>query len=369
MDGVRNGVRNAVFLSRALLAAVLAAGSAAAQDEAPAAATVDRNLQPEQAAANAVTVPAGTLAVRLTVDNPRGLYSLGDALELSVSVNKPAYVTVLNIGVDGTTTVLFPYLDGTDNRIEPGAPQRISGGDTGVAIRFAAPAGTDLVKAFASTAKVPLLDPAELTRVSPQLGRARTTARNLVPEMQATIDAHSAGVEWALDTIVVTSVAGAVPAAVDAGQTVAVTEPFGLELATDKLVYAIGEPIVVTVTAARACQLTVYNIGTSGAVRRVYPNAVQPGHPVPAGVPVRIPGAGAVLASVGPAGVEGLLALCTTAAAATLGEAGALLEELFPRAGEWSGLDARNLSVIATPAEAGLGFGATARAAAALLVR
>ncbi|MCY3671265.1 MAG: DUF4384 domain-containing protein, partial [Alphaproteobacteria bacterium] len=268
-----------------------------------------------------------------------------------------------------TVTVLFPYLDGTDNRIEPGAPRRLSGGDTGVAIRFAAPAGTDLVKAFASTERVPLLDPAELTRVSPQLGRAQATARNLVPEWQSVIDAHSEGVEWALDTIMVTSVEGAVPAVVDAGQTVAVTEPFGLKLATDKLVYGIGEPIGVTVTAAQACQLTVYNIGTSGAVRRVYPNAVQPSHRVPAGVPVRIPGEGAVLASVGPAGVEGLLALCTTEVAATLGEAGVLLEELFPRAGEWPSLDARNLSVIATPAEAGLGFGATARAAAALLVR
>ena len=183
------------------------------------------------------------------------------------------------------------------------------------------------------------------------------------------IDAHAEGVEWALDTIRVTSVAGAVPAAADAGQTVAVAEPFGLELATDKLVYAVGEPIGLTVTAAQACQLTVYNVGTSGAVRRVYPNALQPAHLVPAGVPVRIPGEGAALASVGPAGVEGVLALCTTESAATLGEAGALLEELFPRVGAWPELDARNLSVIATPAESGLGFGSTARAAAALLVR
>ncbi|MCY3671264.1 MAG: hypothetical protein OXH14_09310, partial [Alphaproteobacteria bacterium] len=116
MDGVlnriiNNGMRCAVFLPRAqwpavlLAAAVLAAGPAVAQDEVPAeqeSVVLDRNLQPEQAAANTVAVPAGALAVRLTVDNPRGVYSLGDALELSVSVNKAAYVTVLNIGVDGT---------------------------------------------------------------------------------------------------------------------------------------------------------------------------------------------------------------------------------------------------------------------------
>ena len=191
--------------------------------------------------------------------------------------------------------------------------------------------------------------------------------------MQQAIDDSSAGVEWASDTITVTSVDGPVPVAEDAGQTVSVSEPFGLSVRTGKLVYAIGEPVHVWVTAARDCRLTVYNIGTSGAVRQIFPNAGRPEHPVAAGETVLIGGGAGgdmLLASVGPAGVESLLALCTSDAAATLGGAeAAFVEQLFPKVGEWTALDARDVSVIATPEDVALGHGATARAVAAILVR
>ena len=359
--------RRALWIVASALAVWLAWGPAeAAEGEA-----LDRNLKPEQEIANTVTVPQGELSVRLRVGNPQGIYSLGDTLDLSVETNKGAYVTVLNIGVDGTTTVLFPYLDGTDNLVGPDQPKRISGQGTGVLIRFEAPAGTDLVKAFASTEKVPLLDPAEITRVTPQVGRAHSSARNLVPEIQEVIDTTSAGMEWAIDTIKVTSVDGSVPVAVfeDAGQTVSVSEPFGLSLRTEKLVYGIGEPVQIAVTTARDCKLTLYNIGTSGAVRWIYPNAAQPEALIAAGTTVRIPADNTLLTSVGPAGVESLLALCTTDGVATLGDEGALIEQLFPKVGEWTALDARNLSVISTPQDTSLGLGVTARAVAAILVR
>ena len=363
-------LRTRTVLTALLLVAVAFLPVAPAVAETPA---VDRNLEPEQAVANTVTVPRGELSVRLGVGNPRGIYSLGDVLELSVETNREAYVTVLDIGVDGTTTILYPYVDGTDNLVRPGGPVWISGRDSGVVIRFRAPAGADLVKAFASTARIPLLDPAEITRVTARLGQARSTMRNLVPEMQQSIDANSDGIEWAIDTITVRSVDGPVPVAEDAGQTVSVSEPFGLSLRTSKLVYAIGEPVHAWVTVARDCKLTVYNIGTSGAVRQIFPNAGRPGHRVSAGETVRIPdraGGDVLLVSVGPAGVESLLALCTSEAAATLGgAAAAFIEQLFPKVGEWETLDTRDVSVIATPDDIVLGHGTTARAAAALLVR
>lgn len=339
--------------------------------ETPAASPLDRNLKPEQAVANTLTVPSGGLSVRIGIGNPRGVYSLGDKLELSVETNRAAYVTVFNIGADGTTTVLYPYLDGTDNLVRPGSPVWISGMDSGVDIRFHAPAGTDLVKAFASTAKIPLLDPAEITRAASRVGTARIRMRNLVPEIQETIDENAEGIEWAVDTVAVTSVAGPVPAAADAGQTVSVSEPFGLSIHTSKLVYGIGEPVQIAVTSARDCSLTVYNIGTSGAVRRIFPHLGRPGRLVSANETVNIPGEDGrfLLASVGPAGVESLLALCATEAAASLGAESELEGRLFPKVGDWTSLSARDLLVIATPGDRFLGHGETARAVAAILVR
>ncbi|MDE0111113.1 MAG: DUF4384 domain-containing protein [Albidovulum sp.] len=87
---------------------------------APEVSSIDRNLKPEQAAANAVAVPQGELSVRLGIGNPRGLYSLGDELELSVETSRDAHVAVLGIDTDGTATILYPYLDGTDNPVRRG---------------------------------------------------------------------------------------------------------------------------------------------------------------------------------------------------------------------------------------------------------
>ncbi|MCY3873277.1 MAG: DUF4384 domain-containing protein [Rhodobacteraceae bacterium] len=324
---------------------------------------LDWNLKPEQAVARTVTVPQGELSIRLGIGNPRGHYSLGNMLDLSVEKNRDAYVTVLNIGVDGTTTVLYPYLDGTDNLVRAVTAKWISGGDSGGVIRFRAPAGTDLEKAFAPTGRIPLLDPDEITRVTARLGLARSSMFNLVPEMRETIDSNTDVVEWAIDTITVTSVDGPVSVAEDAGQTVSVSEPFGLSIRTGKLACVIGEPVHVAVTPARACKLTVYNIGTSGAVR--------PEHPVAAGGTVHIPGGDGdlLMASVSPAGGESLVALCASEAATAPGGAeGALIEQLFPRVGEWETLDVHNLPVIATPDDMVPGHGETARAVAAIQV-
>lgn len=356
-------------LARSLLIGLLGLPLMATAVQSEGVATFDKTLMPDQAAANTLTVPQGELSVRLGIGNARGLYAVGDMLELSVETNTDAWVTVLNIGVDGTTTVLYPYLDGTDNLVLGGTPKWISGKDSGVVIRFHAPAGTDLVRAFASTRKIPLLDPAMIARVTPRIGQAKSKVRNLVPEMQQTIDGNTDGVDWAEDTLTVTSVDGPVPVAVDVGQTVSVNAPFGLSIRTGKLVYETGEPVKIEVTPARACNLTVYNIGTSGAVRQIFPNTGRPEHSVAAGETVRIPDENTFLASVGPAGAESIVALCTSDAAATLGVDAAFAEQLFPTVGDWTALNARDLSVISTPDDVLLGHGETARAVATILVR
>ncbi|MCY3873274.1 MAG: hypothetical protein OXF88_03155 [Rhodobacteraceae bacterium] len=101
-------------------------------------------------------------------------------------------------------------------------------------------------------------------------------------------------------------------------------------------------------------------------------DTVRPEHPVAAGETVHIPGGDGdlLMASAGLAGGESLLALCTSEAAAVPGGAeGAFFEQLFPMVGERQTLDAYNLSVIDTPDDMVPGYGETAQAVAAILVR
>ncbi|MCT4655147.1 MAG: DUF4384 domain-containing protein [Cohaesibacter sp.] len=356
------------FIKSLLAGLLIASGPTLAMAENTAG---NRDLKPEQEVINTVTAPTSDLSVKVSVNNKKGIYQLGDALELSVTTNKDAYVTVLNIGVNGTTTILYPYQDGTNNLIKAGETRAISGKNTGVTIKFHAPAGTDLVKAFASTKKIPLLDPAHITKATSRIGVATQKARNLVPAMQQTIDNNSDKISWAIDTIKVTSVDKNAAAPIkDAGQIVQVAKPFGFTIKTDKLVYKIGEPVQLSVTSKKDCKLKLYNIGTSGAVRLIYPNKAQPNDMIKADKELMVPEKGkkTLLASIGPAGVESVLALCTTKDAAVVGTEADFINQLFPKVGEWPKLDDRNLAVIAAP-QANANHGETVRAALALLVR
>ena len=92
-------------LALAVTLVMAGAGSARAQDA--------RNLTVEQVAFDAVQAPVGApaanpLHVSAWVDHPDNTYAYGERLRLFVQTNKDAYVTVLNVGPDGGTTMLFP---------------------------------------------------------------------------------------------------------------------------------------------------------------------------------------------------------------------------------------------------------------------
>ena len=90
--------------------------------------------------------------------------------------------------------------------------------------------------------------------------------------------------------------------------------PFGLRVATGKPVYRMGEPVSLYASAEVACYLTLVNVGSSGQVRVLLPNAAQPQNLLPAGQTVVFPVAGSnlELTPVGPAGVETVVAVCST---------------------------------------------------------
>jgi len=331
-----------------------------------------RNITPSQQAFETIAIPEegqGELSIDLSVGGADGVFTLGDKLSLSLQTNKDAYVTVVNIGVNGVVTVLYPFGDIKDNLIKANTKTEVSGPGTGLDLVLTPPAGTDVVRAFASTKKIPLLDPALITKKGP-VAQVTRTARNITPQIQETITETSGDVHWAMDEVLITSIEkGAHLMAADAGQKVVVSKPFGFEIATDKLVYEIGEPIKVEVRTERDCNLTLLNFGTSGAVKVVFPNRLQSEPLIQAGKTVAIPGhpEELLLASAGPVGVESLVAICTAKGQAQIGEAADVIANLFPKVSDIGTLSAKDLAVLIAP-QAQPEFEQAVRAAAAIII-
>ena len=86
------------------------------------------------------------------------------------------------------------------------------------------------------------------------------------------------------------------------------------KLWTDKTSYKIGETLRVNFQSNRDGYATLVNVGTSGKITILYPNAFSPNHAVKAGQTYSVPGAGDPyeLSLGGPEGVELVYALFTT---------------------------------------------------------
>jgi hypothetical protein len=86
------------------------------------------------------------------------------------------------------------------------------------------------------------------------------------------------------------------------------------KLWTDKTQRKIGETVKVSFQANRAGYVTLVNVGTSGKITILYPNAYTPNHAVKAGQTYSVPGADDPyeLTLGGPEGVELVYALFTT---------------------------------------------------------
>jgi hypothetical protein len=99
---------------------------------------------------------------------------IGDPVFFNVSVDKPAFLTLINIGTDGSTTVLFP------NQFQPANIQASPGQvhqfpPPGLNIKVGPPVGTELVLVLA-TAK-----PLDLSQFQPTSLPNLAGARSLSP--------------------------------------------------------------------------------------------------------------------------------------------------------------------------------------------
>jgi hypothetical protein len=334
------------------LAAALSSSAALAQD-------VDlRDLSVVQAPAAQIVAPhPGALATVITADRADVTYAVGETARLTMTANQDAFVTVLDIGPTGTVAQLFPNRFQTDNRLAAGQPVEIAGPATGAHIAISPPTGTELIKVIASNKPLVVVPEAQLLGAGPFRmvgGGVPALMRDLsvVANPPAPNDTLIAFGNFALYTIPVRPpqtagvvvVAPAQPAAAVAHVAIPTDQPFPLLLAADKTKYRIGGKPTIAVTTTQACNLTVLEFNAAGVARTIYPTAAAPNPAIAARQAVFVAGApGADLTLAGPAGVEQVLAICTT------GEATAAT----PSASADAAAVAKNLAVVAnTPGTA-----------------
>ena len=295
-----------------------------------------RNLTQGQIAIYTTQVPmavapaagAERLSVVAWVDQADRTYAVGERVRLFVRANKEANLAVLNVGATGQTTVLFPNAYQPQIRVAAHEVAEIPPPGSGASIRVSGPTGREFIRVIASTQPIPVS--AGGVEAGP-FGSLETNPHTPGRDMQATVNGGAAVREWADHSTVITTIASpagtmvplvpAPPVPMHQGTVPLGTAPqgtawppadFGLRVATDKRIYRIGEPVSVYASATVPCYLTLYNVGSSGQVRVLVPNAAQPQIPVSAGRTVVFPMAGSNLrlTPVGPPGKETVVAVC-----------------------------------------------------------
>ena len=311
----RRHCRTAAAIPAAALAAALAltpVGGASARDDAA------RDLTVEQTGIYSVhaTGPAGAnrLQVVAWVDHADNTYAVGEKVRLFVRADKDAHVTVINVGPSGNTTLLFPNAFQKDNRVRADRTVEIPAPRSGASIRVSGPSlGRELIKVIASTSPKALFPAARPAAGSP-FAMVPDRALTVAHDLQVTIDTQKAH-EWDDYNKVITTVArrAMAPASLMPAPAGTAWPAPGLRIAAGKPHYRLGEPVSIHVASPTPCYLTLLNIGTSGKVRVLLPNAAQPRNLLPAGRTVVFPGAasGLRLTPMGPAGIETVTAICT----------------------------------------------------------
>ena len=390
--------------------AVAATGGATAAEKGSKPST--RDLTVEQNAIFAVqsTQPATASGLTVTawVDHYDNTYAVGEKVRLFVQTNKPAYVTVLNIGASGNTTVLFPNQYQSNNLIPANQAVEVPAPTSPARITVAPPTGTELIKVIASTTPTPLIAAANLTPAGP-FQQVKGTGRSIARDLQVSLGATQTGIgatqtgiggtrEWDDYNKVIHTVAmrpqvpgmvatmpglpatmPGMPATVPGmpvtmpglpatmpglpatvpGQPAGVLPAFAaltgmtssarattIHIATDKPVYRIGEPVQVAVRSDKTCHLTLVNFLSSGQTRVLFPNRYQQNNLLQAGQTLVLPGqaSGLAIQVSGPAGPENVVAVCSAENRPVFGR-GYDFTQVFPSVGTRSKV-MRDLSVV-----------------------
>lgn len=99
-----------------------------------------------------VEPPAGDLTVTITTDKPA--YAVGEAVRITFTLNRPAYVYIWDIPPDGNVTQIFPNYYDPQNYFPAGTHTVPTPGKTYV-LRVQPPLGTEWLQIMATTEPVP----------------------------------------------------------------------------------------------------------------------------------------------------------------------------------------------------------------------
>jgi hypothetical protein len=305
-----------------------------------------RDLTVEQTAIYTTIAPpsgqANALSVTAWVDHQNNTYSVGEQVRLFIQASKDSYVTVINVGASGRTTVLFPNQFQTDNLVRANTVVEVPDPSSNAKITVSEPVGTELIKVIASTEPITLFEATQLAQAG-AFRTVRAKPSRVARDLQV-IMASQTEAEWDdYNKVILTVVESHAAAAGDFP-----SQPFALQVATDKQVYRVGEPVTLMVMAERTCHLTLVNIGTTGQARMLFPNQYQQNNLVQAGQTVVIPGVASPVSIVtsGPAGIESVVAVCSTGSQPVFGSGYDFTQATYPRVGDVRSAT-RDLSVVA----------------------
>lgn len=99
------------------------------------------------------SAPSYGFGLQVTSDRKYPLYAVGEDINLSISVQRAAYISVISIDSDGAMTVVFPNKYQPDGHLDPGASLHIPD-PTHYRLTARKPAGCNLIKVVASSASV-----------------------------------------------------------------------------------------------------------------------------------------------------------------------------------------------------------------------
>lgn len=296
-----------------------------AQDNANQEAQLARDLTVVQKPLYELAPGANKIDVEAWVDKPSLTYVVGQPLRVMVRPRQDAYITVVDVGSSGRVSVLYPNHFQRNAKVRAGSIVMIPGDQAKWQINVSGPAGTDLIKVFASRQPLTLPELEQLVRTSEAsplmtLGRsADEVTRDLVAQLKPATSVSSQQAIGMRNLLVRIVEKRGLVSTEAAGNTVAVAQPavYGLAVRADRPVYRIGETVQLSVSTARDCRLTLVSIGASGNAVQLFPNTEQRDNLVRAGQPLMVPPPQSRIQIVAraPAGVEGIMAICRDAGA------------------------------------------------------
>ncbi len=149
--------------------------------------TRDIAVTPVQRPIYDIEAPQSDLKVTAWVDRADGRYRPGDYLKLYVRTNQDAYITVLDVGTSGKTHVIFPNRFRPDNHVLAHQVIEIPGPDDRFRLKIGGPAGTELIKVFATKKRRDLIRPSRLADAGP-FKRVQGTTRSIARDIELELD-------------------------------------------------------------------------------------------------------------------------------------------------------------------------------------